>query len=128
MTGQLHTLQIQESPMNGWLRLSLAGELDLASTPLLEDRLARLRALKDPVRLDLSNLHFIDSTGLQLLIRELGEARAKHWELGIERDLLPHVRGLLRLVRMEHVLLDREVDAAPAAQDQPGTSPPSAPA
>ena len=76
------TFQIHESRVNGSLRLSLTGELDLVTTPVLEDRLASLRARKSPVRLDLSHLDFIDSTGLHLLIRTVGDARMKHWHSG----------------------------------------------
>jgi anti-sigma B factor antagonist len=98
------TLTIRESRMNGDLRLSLTGDLDLATTPMLEDRLARLRARKSPVSLDLSHLHFIDSTGLHLLIRIVGDARIKHWQLRIEPDVAPQVRRLFRLVHLDHFL------------------------
>ncbi len=51
-------------------RLVLQGELDLASAPLLE---AELREAEHSgvthVELDLSGLDFIDSTGLNLIIR-----------------------------------------------------------
>jgi anti-anti-sigma factor len=94
--------EIHESEENGRLRLSLEGELDLASTPALEDRLTRLRAKKRPVRLNLSKLEFIDSTGLRLLIRATGEARTNGWQFEIEEDLAPTVRGLFKLVHFDH--------------------------
>jgi hypothetical protein len=37
---------IREGRQDGHVRLSLEGELDMASTPMLEDRLIRLRAKK----------------------------------------------------------------------------------
>jgi anti-anti-sigma factor len=74
---------------------------------VLEARLASLRAPGNPVWLDLSNLDFIDSTGLHLLIRELGEARLKHWELRIEPNVSAQVMRLLKLVHVEHFVLDR---------------------
>ncbi|HEY2436010.1 MAG TPA: STAS domain-containing protein, partial [Solirubrobacteraceae bacterium] len=52
--------EISESRADGRLTLCLAGELDRASAPQLEGRLASLRAIKSPVRLDLSHLDFID--------------------------------------------------------------------
>lgn len=97
-------LRIRESRMNGRLRLSLTGELDLATTPALEDRLARLRARKSPVRLDLSDLDFIDSAGLHLLIRTVGDARIKRWQLRIEPDVAPQVLHLFRLVHLDRFL------------------------
>src|SRR5947209_20351423 len=97
-------LHIRESRMNGRLRLSLTGTLDVASTPALEDRLTGLRARKSPVRLDLSNLDFIDSTGLHMLIRMVGDARIKHWQLRIEPALAPQVRSVFRLVHLDRFL------------------------
>lgn len=110
-------LEIHERDDGGALRLSLVGELDMASLGELEDRLVRLHAKKTPARLDLSRLEFIDSTGLRLLIRTLGDARIDGWQLEVEPDLTPEVRGLFKLVH-----LDRIVDAA-ANGRQP--SPPS---
>ena len=100
MTGPL--FQIHESPSGESLRLSLTGELDRASAPDLEDRLAPLRASKSPVRLDLSKLDFMDSTGLHLLIRMVGDARIKGWSFQIEPDVSPQVRSLFRLAHLEH--------------------------
>lgn len=96
--------RIHESRMNGRLRLSLSGELDLATSPVLEDRLAPLRARKSPVGLDLSNLDFIDSTGLHLLIRTVGDARIKRWQFRIEPDVGPQVMRQLRLVHLDRFI------------------------
>lgn len=93
--------EILEQRDDGGFRLSLHGELDFASTPLLDDRLARLRAKKRAVRLDLSKLDFIDSTGLHLLIRALGDARTDGWQLQIEPEVSPTVERLFRLVHFD---------------------------
>ena len=98
-------MQIHESPSGGSLRLSLTGELDLASAPKLEDRLALLRATKSAVRLDLSKLEFIDSTGIYLLIKTVGEARIKGWRFQIEPDVGPQVMRLFRLVHLEQFVM-----------------------
>jgi anti-anti-sigma factor len=97
----LPTFEIHETRDNGSLRLSLAGELDMGSAPMLEDRLARLRATRSPVRLNLSRLVFIDSTGIHLLVRTIGDAKIKAWDLQIERDVSPQVMRLFRLVRLD---------------------------
>ncbi len=93
--------EIAESETADGLRLSLHGELDLVSTRALEDRLTRLRAKRRPVRLDLSKLEFIDSTGLHLLIRAVADARTDEWRFQIEPDVSHPVRRLFALVRFD---------------------------
>ena len=104
MTGPPPKFTIHESRINGSVRLSLTGELDLGTTPVLEDRLTRLQATNSPVMLDLSRLDFIDSTGLHLLVRMVGDARIKRWQLRIEPDVSPQVKSLFRLVRLDRFL------------------------
>jgi anti-anti-sigma factor len=107
MTPPPPVFEIHESRTDQWLRLSLSGELDRASMPALEDRLTRLRAARSPVRLDLSRLEFIDSSGIRLLIQTIGEARGKHWELEIEPELTPQVMRLFRLVHLDRYVPSR---------------------
>lgn len=114
-------LEIAESRTDTGVRLSLSGELDLASCQMLDDRLARLRVMRSPVRLNLSRLEFIDSTGIHLLIRTVGEARVKGWRLEIERDIHPQVMRMFKLVHM-----DRFVSSGPPGPDGDGSSPPPA--
>jgi anti-anti-sigma factor len=90
--------------MNGFVRLSLTGELDLRTAPALEDRLASLRATKSSVTLDLSCLDFIDSTGLHLLVRMVGDARIKRWQLRIDPDVAPQVMRVFRLAHLDRFL------------------------
>ena len=49
--------------------LTLGGELDLATVPVLQERLDHARRGKAAVVIDLSRLRFIDSSGLDLLVR-----------------------------------------------------------
>ena len=115
MTEPPATVAIHESPSGLGVRLSLTGELDLGSAPILEDRLASLRAVKSPVRLDLSHLEFIDSTGLHLLVRTVGDAQIKGWELEIEDDVAPEVMRLFKLVHLDRFVLgDRKTNAGRA--------------
>ena len=101
------TFEIHESRTDDWLRLSLTGELDRASISGLEDRLSSLRAVRSPVRLDLSRLEFIDSSGLRLLIQTIGDGRMKHWDVGIEPDLSPQVMRLFKLMHLDRFVLSR---------------------
>ena len=93
--------EVEEADQDGQIRLSLHGELDRASTRVLEDRLTSLRAKKRSVRLDLSKLEFIDSTGLHLLIRAMSDARMNAWELQIEPDVSLTVSRLFKLCRFD---------------------------
>jgi anti-anti-sigma factor len=99
--------EILETRTDGWLRLSLTGELDRGAAPTLENRLASLRVSRSPVRLDLSHLDFIDSSGIHLLVQTIGEARLKHWKVEIEPQLSPQVRRLFRLVHLDRFVLNQ---------------------
>jgi anti-anti-sigma factor len=50
--------------------ITVTGELDLASSPTLQTELDRVESrVGDPVIIDLSNLEFMDSTGLSVVVR-----------------------------------------------------------
>jgi anti-anti-sigma factor len=107
MTGPpLPAFEIRETHTGEVVRLSLTGELDIATTPVLEERLTRLRAVRSPVRLDLSGLEFIDNTGLHLLVRIVGDARIKRWPLEVEPEVAPQVMHLLKLMHLERIVVD----------------------
>ena len=95
---------ILESQEGRCLHLRLTGELDIASVPVLEDRVSRLRASAVAVRLDLSKLDFIDSTGLHALIRAMKDASADGWQLQIDRDVAPQAMRVFELVDLDRVI------------------------
>jgi anti-sigma B factor antagonist len=65
--------------------LTLAGELDLASTPTLERELASVESSgAKKIVIDLAGVGFMDSTGLQALLRARERART---ETGIQLAL-----------------------------------------
>jgi anti-anti-sigma factor len=94
--------EILEHEEDGRVHLVLTGELDLASAPALGDRLARLGAEEEAVRLDLSRLEFIDSTGLHTLVRAIDGAQSNGWRLQIDPTVTPQVRRLFEMVGFEH--------------------------
>jgi stage II sporulation protein AA (anti-sigma F factor antagonist) len=96
--------QILEREENGWVHLDLSGELDLASAPELGDRLSQLAAERMAVRLDLSNLEFMDSTGLQSLVKAINDAESSGWRLHIDQRMSPQVARLLQLVQFERLI------------------------
>lgn len=83
---------------DGMLRLMLIGELDVAMIKHLSMRLRELRKGGYPVRLDLSALEFIDSSGIQEIIREISAARREGWELQVDGPMTDQVARALELV------------------------------
>jgi anti-anti-sigma factor len=77
--------------------LQISGELDLASSPALEEALERVAADSPQlVIIDLRELDFMDSTGLSVLIRAHQRALAAGHRLGIVNGSR-QVRRLLTL-------------------------------
>ena len=64
-----HLLDVQHTNVGGWHVLSAAGELDLASAPRLAVRVREIvRSGATTICIDLSDVEFIDSAGLAVLI------------------------------------------------------------
>ncbi len=97
-------IEIHEVDDGEWVTLRVTGELDLGSAPLLEQRLAHLRAEEQPVRLDLSGLGFIDSSGLHLLIGAVTHARAEGRQFEVDPELSPQVERILRLTNLRALI------------------------
>jgi anti-anti-sigma factor len=89
--------EIRESLESGWLRLTLLGELDMAAAPELEVRLRELQREGRSVLMDLSQLQFMDSSGLALVTRAINSSRSNGWAFVVDPDLSPQVRRLFRL-------------------------------
>ena len=88
---------ICESEEDGGTRVTLTGELDLATAPLLRDRLNQSRADRRDLRLDLSKLGFVDCAGMTALIQAVNDARTNGVRLDLEGDLAPQVRRVAEL-------------------------------
>jgi anti-anti-sigma factor len=77
---QAFQFRIDESrDADGALRLTLLRELDLTVAPRLDARLAELRETSAQVRLDLSKLEFIDSSGIRVVTLAALDARRNGW-------------------------------------------------
>jgi anti-anti-sigma factor len=83
---------------DGSLRLMLIGEFDVAVIDHLSTRLRELRKGGYRVRIDLSELAFIDSSGIQEIIREISEARAQQWALQVDGPMTEQVARTVDLV------------------------------
>lgn len=83
---------------DGALRLVLRGELDMAVADALTQRLSGLKQRKGLVRLDLAELEFMDSSGLQAVIKALADSRQDGWKLEIADEVTEPVARLIDLV------------------------------
>jgi anti-anti-sigma factor len=103
-------LRIFESTADGRRVIAPCGELDLSTASQLEERLAGNR---DTV-LDLSDLSFIDSTGIHVMLNTALRARSEAWEFTV-RNAQPAVLRVIRLVGLaEHLGLGTQ---APPEED-----------
>jgi len=95
--------------------IGLAGELDVAGAALLEHELDRVRADHAPaaVVLDLSELAFMDSTGLRLVVMADARAREEGRRFALVRGS-DDVHRVFEITRMDERLeiLDSRDDAA----------------
>jgi anti-sigma B factor antagonist len=94
--------------VDGTLRLTLGGDLDLLVTETLSARLEELKAAGRPVILDLSQLRFIDSSGLQALLIALIDARSIGWPLEIASEVSRAVERAAQVVGIAQVLWPQE--------------------
>lgn len=78
-------------------RVALFGELDLAAVPVLKARLSDLSRSSRPIRLDLSGLQFIDSTGLRELLAAVSGYRSDGRAISVEGPLTRQVSRLIEL-------------------------------
>jgi anti-sigma B factor antagonist len=81
----------------------VAGELDIATVPVLADVLHGLESPCDRVVLDLSELTFIDSAGMTLAVTEYQRAMGDGFEFALAGAAGPVLR-VLRLVGLDVTL------------------------
>ncbi len=90
--------EVAEEDMDGKLVVSVAGELDLSTAQELAHRIdERLGDGATNVMLDLSELTFMDSSGLRLLIELHQRAEQDSWELNLIAPKLESARAVLRM-------------------------------
>jgi anti-sigma B factor antagonist len=89
---------------HGTLVVELSGELELATAPQVERFLRDLEvAAGDLIALDLSNLVFIDSSGLRLLIAENERAQLEGCRL-VLAGVCGEVLDTMRVIGLDRVL------------------------
>jgi anti-sigma B factor antagonist len=78
-------LEVIESREDGRVRVRLRGELDLATSGLVANRLRELRAGGATVVLDLDQLAFIDASGIGVILAAAADARRDGWAFTVTR-------------------------------------------
>jgi anti-sigma B factor antagonist len=98
--GAIEQLRIDVREESDRVVVKLAGELDMANAPLLQDAIesAELVAAKTVV-LDLQGLTFLDSTGLRIILA----AREQCWRRGQEFAVTPGSQQVQRLLSVTGV-------------------------
>jgi anti-anti-sigma factor len=97
-------LEIRDRVLEGRGRLELIGELDLATVPRLTDAVDAIVARNiDRLTIDLSQLAFLDSSGLRELILLRDRAVADGWELALVRPPQPAL-SIFQITRAEEHL------------------------
>jgi anti-sigma B factor antagonist len=89
---------------DGARRLTLTGELDLASCPKLQERLSELAVPRRTVRLDLSQLEFMDSTGIATIARGLGDSARDGWSLEVDPNVPRQIARLITIAGIDRKL------------------------
>jgi anti-anti-sigma factor len=88
-------------PVGEHVRVALAGELDLATVAEAEEAIARARRdTPGPLRLDLSEVTFLDSSGLRMVMELDAACRAD----GCRFSIAPGPRSVQRVFEVAGVL------------------------
>lgn len=83
--------------------IALYGEIDTSNADEVADAVRDGLAV-GPVLLDLSELSFMDSSGLRMLAELVRDAQESGWSLAIGSDLSPMVRRVLVITGMLELL------------------------
>ncbi len=98
---------INETTSDDGVRIELIGELDLAVAGRLRDRLDALSEPGATVMLDLSQLDFIDSSGINVIITYHRHAEQTGWALVVEPQLTLAVRRVINTMGLDEVFWPR---------------------
>jgi anti-anti-sigma factor len=95
--------EVSERRESSRVRVTLRGELDLATAHLLADRLRLLRERHDTVVLDLEELTFIDAAGVRVILGAAQDSQNDGWAFTVTRGS-GVVRRLFELLDLDPLL------------------------
>lgn len=113
---QQQLLEVQDVVAGGWHTLRLSGELDLASTALLDDAIGRIvMTAMAGVALDLRKVTFIDSTGVRAVVELNDRCRQQSVEFRIisGSSAVHHIFEVTGLLDVLPFQADGSIGAAP---------------
>ena len=94
-------LGLEVHEQDGWAVLAVSGEIDMATAPMLRERIHALLAdQKVRVIVDLDEVGFLDSTALGVLVGGLKRARTDGGEIRIA-CAQPRVRKVFEITRLD---------------------------
>lgn len=100
----MRLLDLSTERAGGTVRVKLAGELDIAGAPRVEQELERIeRDRPSTLVLDLRELAFLDSTGLRVIVAADERAREQDRRLVIVRGSEP-VQRIIAMTRLDERL------------------------
>lgn len=108
------TLTCPTTPVDGRAVVDVRGDVDLMSADRLRQALAQAVAVSPHVTVDLTEVGFIDSSGLSALVWGHRQAEEAGGSLQLRRPS-PMLRRLLELTRLETILTIDEDDDEPAS-------------
>jgi anti-anti-sigma factor len=117
-TGPSHPLfrVTQRHDADGAVRMTLLGEMDLSASEGFRAQLDRVQESRRRVRLDLSELEFIDCSGMRAILNAMSEARRNRRELEVGRNVSPMVARVVCLARLAEDLWPGDVPDSPTAR------------
>lgn len=98
-----HPFHLRAERLNGFVRLHVSGELDLATACYLDESLVRLQQEAATVIVDLGDLTFMDAVGLRIFVEAAKRARSTRGVLVIVNSSRP-ARRLFELTSTANLL------------------------
>lgn len=96
-------VELAPEPTGSWPVLRVAGEVDIQTSPILQEHLERVLNLgKSSILVDLRDVTFLDSTGLSVLVAGLKRCQGAGGDMRIERPQ-PNVLRVLEITGLANV-------------------------